>query len=132
MPGPKSGKEVSAEDALKAKPAVEADDGMPGAKPDQGKDGKEKDKEKEENKEEGKEKEKKEEKKTWAEFQLLDSSGAPVKSEKCTLTLPDGSEKTMKTNAEGVVRIENIQKGKVIIQLSDRYDYEWVFERVEK
>jgi len=128
MPGPKSGKEVSAEDALEAKPAVEADDGMPGAKPDQGEDGKEADKEKKEEKK----KEKEEEIKTWAEFQLLDSSGAPVKSEKCTLTLPDGSEKTMKTNAEGVVRIENIQKGKVIIQLSDRYDYEWVFERVEK
>lgn len=128
MPGPKSGKEVSAEEALEAKPAVEADDGMPGAKPDQGEDGKEEDKKKEEQKD----KEKKEEKKTWAEFQLLDSSGAPVKSEKCKLTLPDGSEKTMKTNGEGVVRVDNIPEGKVIIQLSDRYDYEWVFERVEK
>ncbi|HHO76973.1 MAG TPA: hypothetical protein ENN05_11200 [Deltaproteobacteria bacterium] len=128
MPGPKSGKEVSAEDALEAKPALEADDGVPGAKPDQGKDGKEDKKDKDKDKD----KKKKEEKKTWAEFQLLDNAGAPVKSEKCKLTLPDGSEKTIKTSGEGVVRVENIPEGKVIIQFPDRYDYEWVFERVEK
>ncbi|MGC9323805.1 MAG: hypothetical protein ACP5G0_03550 [Desulfomonilia bacterium] len=123
MPGPQSGKEVQAAEPQAVQAAAEADDGSPGGAAQQGADAQEAQQQQEEQQEE---------QKTWAEFQLLDAVGAPVKKEKCKITLPDGKEMTLKTNGEGVVRMDDIPPGSVTIQLSDRYDYEWVFEHVEQ
>lgn len=89
-------------------------------------------KEKAEEKEKEKKK-KKEPKKTWVEFQLIDAGGEAVKGEKCKVTLSDGTVKdNLSTDNKGKVKIENITTETAAIQLVDRYDYEWIFDRVEE
>lgn len=131
MPGPQNGQEVQAADPQEALAAAEADNGIAGGAA-QGEAAAGQDQQPQEQPaQQQEEEEAQEEPKTWAEFQLLDAIGAPVKKEKCKITLPDGQIKNLKTNGEGVVRVDDIAPGTVSIQLTDRYDYEWVFEHVE-
>ena len=128
MPNPENGSEnpiVSPENPLEAADANPGKDKEIKAKKTEAEDKK---------KESEKEKEKKKEpEKTWVEFQLLDADGKAVKGEKCKVTLPDGTVKdNLTTDNKGKVKIEKITAGTATIQLVDRYDYEWVFDRVEK
>lgn len=50
-------------------------------------------------------------KKTWVEFVLLDEEGVPVPEEKYSVELPDGSTKEGSLDADGKVRIEDIEDG---------------------
>lgn len=49
--------------------------------------------------------------KTWVEFVLLDEEGVPVPEEKYSVELPDGSTKEGQLDADGRVRIEDIEDG---------------------
>lgn len=129
MPSPVSGKVIPPASPQTAKTALAADDGTPGSVAKQAAaaaaksqtEAKEKQSEKQA-----------EPKKTWYGFKILDAAGKPVKNEKCKLTLPDGSEKTMKTDGSGMIKVEDVDPGKpVIIRLASRYDYEWAFDRVD-
>lgn len=50
-------------------------------------------------------------KKTWVEFVLLDEEGVPVPEEKYSVELPDGSTKEGQLDADGRVRIDDIEDG---------------------
>lgn len=50
-------------------------------------------------------------KKTWVEFVLLDEEGVPVPEEKYSVELPDGSTKEGSLDADGKVRIDDIEDG---------------------
>ncbi len=71
--------------------------------------------------------------KTFVEFQLLDATRErkPVAGERVRVRLPDGSVQESVTNAEGVVRFDDIDPGNAQIQLPDRDDPEWRLLRVE-
>lgn len=129
MPSPVSGKVIPTISPQAAKAALAADDGKPGSVAKQ----EAKAAEKSQAEAKKKEPEKKEEpKKTWYGFKVLDAAGKPVKNEKCKVTLPDGSEKTLKTDGSGMVKVEDVDPGKpVSIRLADRFDYEWAFDRVD-
>src|SRR6185369_4471914 len=72
----------------------------------------------------GEEEEKKKEK-TWFEFQVLDASGAAVKSEPVKVTLKSGKVVNAKTDSKGVVRVENVEPEDVAsAELTDRKDAE--------
>ncbi len=76
------------------------------------------------------EEEEQEPEKTFVEFQLLDAEGNPVEGENVKVTLPDGSERDLTTDGDGVVRVDEIDPGQARAQLPDRYDDEWDFKEV--
>ncbi|OJH38724.1 hypothetical protein BON30_21065 [Cystobacter ferrugineus] len=61
--------------------------------------------------------EKKEEKKptAWVEFELVDSEGEPLAGVGYKLTLPDGSTREGKVDAQGRVRVEGIEPGECVV-----------------
>ena len=136
MPSPKTGTEVTPEAPEEPHAADKADPGeMAKIKSDEAKTGKGKygstevDDADDSGSDEGKDEEPK---KTWFEFQVLDAAGKAVKGEPCKITLPDKTEKTLKTKSNGTVRIDDVEPGTVSIQLTDREDIEWKCLRVEE
>ncbi|GAG36590.1 unnamed protein product, partial [marine sediment metagenome] len=77
--------------------------------------------------------EKLEKRKTFVEFQLLDATEQrnPVPGEKVRVRLPDGSVHESVTNAQGIVRFDDIDPGNAEIQFPDRDDNEWQLLRIE-
>jgi type VI secretion system secreted protein VgrG len=77
--------------------------------------------------------EKLEKRKTFVEFQLVDSSRErqPVPRERVRVRLPDGKVEEGITNAEGVVRFDDIDPGNAEIQFPDREDHEWSLLKVK-
>jgi hypothetical protein len=64
--------------------------------------------------------------KTWYEFQVLDAAGQPMKDEPLKVTLQSGQVIQKKTDADGVVRIEDIDASDVAsAELVDRQEGEW-------
>lgn len=53
--------------------------------------------------------------KDWIEFELIDTSGNPIKEEEYELTFADGTKKKGKLDKEGKVRIEDVPPGKAEI-----------------
>lgn len=47
----------------------------------------------------------------WIEVELKDDSGAPVKGEKCEITLPNGKKAVRSTNKDGLIRVDKIDAG---------------------
>lgn len=126
MPKPESGKVIPPIDPQAAQAALAADDGTPGGAAQQAAGAVAK------SQAEAQDKQPAEQKKTWFGFKILDAAGKPVKNERCKLTMPDGTEKTMKTDGAGVIKVEDVDPGKpVSVRLVDRYDYEWGFNRVD-
>jgi uncharacterized protein involved in type VI secretion and phage assembly len=71
-------------------------------------------------------------KQTYIEFQLLDVEEKPVANEDYRVVLPDGTVKTGKTDAQGVVRFDPVQDlGVGTIQFPNREDQEWIYIRTE-
>lgn len=58
----------------------------------------------------------------WIEIELKDEDGDPVPKAKYELTLPDGTKKTGRLNAEGFARVNNIPDGECQVCFPD-YDY---------
>lgn len=133
MPGPESPEQVGVDDPEAAKDADETQGGDQGSGGD-GADDEENGNGETGDGEDGNEGEDEEEQKTWVEFEVIDAAGNPCKNEKVIITMPDESTKEDKTDGQGVVKVEDIDRGdggKVAIQLKDRYDYEWAFKEVK-
>ena len=68
---------------------------------------------------------------TFVEFQLLEPGGDPVADEPYVVRLPDGSEQTGNTDAEGKCRFEEIEPGSARISFPQRENNEWRRVRVD-
>lgn len=75
--------------------------------------------------------------KDWVEFVFADREGNPVAEEKFTAVLPDGKEIEVQTNSEGVIRLNDILPGRVVLKSAeekqeDEKDQEEDKEKEEK
>jgi len=72
------------------------------------------------------EEEKSEDEKTWYEFQVLDAGNCAVKDEPVKITLKDGKVLEKKTDAKGVVRVEDVKSGDIVsVELTKRKQGEY-------
>jgi hypothetical protein len=69
--------------------------------------------------------------KTWYGFKVLDASGNPVKNEKIKVKLPDGKEKTVRTDGSGIAKVDDAERGGVWASFPDRYEHEWTVVSLE-
>jgi hypothetical protein len=46
--------------------------------------------------------------KTWVEVKIVDGEDKPVVAERCQITFPDGTIKYESTNADGIIRVSDI------------------------
>jgi type VI secretion system secreted protein VgrG len=74
-----------------------------------------------------------EKRKTFVQIKVVDASPEqkPVANELVRVRLPDGSTKDATTDAQGIVRFDDIDPGMAEFQLPNRQDPEWRFLRIE-
>lgn len=64
-------------------------------------------------------------KKSWIEIVLVDRNNKPVENESCTITLPDGSTWSGKTDSAGKLRLQGIPQGMCRISFPNIDGSEW-------
>ena len=61
----------------------------------------------------------------WIEIELFDEHDKAIPDEKYVLVLTDGTERKGKTDAKGLVRVENIEAGKCVAKFPDIDQGDW-------
>jgi len=57
--------------------------------------------------------------KDWLEIRVVDKVGRPLPDRDCTITLPDGTQKKGKTDANGYVRVTDVPPGECKVEFSE-------------
>lgn len=62
---------------------------------------------------------------SWVGLRLLDPRGEPLADQACDITLPDGSTRSLRTDAQGEVRVTDVEAGACEIEFPELDESLW-------